>query len=263
MNINITSYIIPIIIIIICILVGFSLYAIYTEPVKEGLETRIMREDGKLVKRRKKKPILEGINMDPLNVGGQIRESIENTKNAFKKAGQALEQGFKIFDEMAKGFKRMIAFFKMIGRVFVWIGEFFRYLFEFIVRIFKNIGEAFLYIPKVFIWLGSYLTGAVRFIKNLNKCFGWYSLDVLGQILYSPYKFLFWLFSLQYIEKMLWGYAESIDCMFHKYTKYHLIHYSDSIQDRCYSWCPDEFPRFPPLDWRFNPPTFSTNLDDY
>jgi hypothetical protein len=157
----------------------------------------------------------------------------------------------------------MIGFFKMIGRVFDWIGEFFRYLFNFIVRIFDNIAQAFQYIPTVFKWLGSYLTGAIRFVKNLNKCFGWYSLDALGQALYSPIKFLFWLFSLQYIENMLWGYAESLDCMVKKYTGYHLIHYSDEIQDRCYSWCPDDFPPFPPLDWSFKPPTLNTNLDDY
>jgi hypothetical protein len=266
MNSKIKSYIIPIIIIIISILVGFSLYSFYDQPFQEGLETRIMREDGKLVKRRKKKVIIrEGADFDPdpLHVGDQIKESIENTKKAFERAGDALKQGFKIFDEVAKGFKRMIGFFKMIGRLFEWIGEFFRYLFNFIVRIFNNIGEAFNYIPRVFIWLGSYLTGAVRYIQNLNKCFGWYMLDGLGHFAYSPIKFLFWLFSLQYIEDMLWGYAESIDCMVKKYTGYHLIHYSDEIQDRCYSWCPDEFPRFPDLNWSFDPPTLDTNLDDY
>jgi hypothetical protein len=263
MNINITSYIIPIIIIIICILVGFSLYAIYTEPVKEGLETRIMREDGKLVKRRKNKIIREGINLDPLNVGGKIRESIENTKRALERAGENLKKSFQIFDEVGKGFKRMIGFFKMIGKVFEWIGVFFRYLFKFIVRVFDNLRKVFEYVPAIFKWIGSYLEGGIRYLSNLNKCFGWYSLDAVGHILYAPIKFLFWLFSLQYIENMLWGYAETFDCMVKKYTGYHLIHYSDEIQNRCYSFCPDPFPRFPDLDWTFNPPTLSTNLNDY
>lgn len=260
MNSKIMSYIIPIIIILICVLLGFSLFAMYSEPVKEGLETRILREDGKLVKRRKKKVIREGLK-DP--IGDAIKESIRRTRDTFERAGESLKKSFQIFDEVGKGFKRMIGFFKMIGKVFEWIGEFFRYLFNFIVRVFNNIGEAFKYIPRVFTWLGSYLTGGIRFITNLNKCFGWYGLDIIGQILYAPYKFLFWLFSLEYIEKMLWGYAESIDCMVRKYTGFHLIHYSDAIQDRCYSFCPDEFPRFPDLDWGFNPPTLSTNLNDY
>lgn len=260
MNSKIKPYIIPIIIIIICILVGFSQYSFYAQSFQEGLETRIMREDGKLVKRRKKKIIREGLK-DP--VGDAIRKSIENTKRTFERAGENLKKTFQIFDEMGKGFKRMIGFFKMIGRVFEWIGYLFKYLFNFIVRVFDNLGKVFKYIPAIFKWIGSYLEGGIRYLSNLNKCFGWYSLDAVGHILYAPIKFLFWLFSLQYIENMLWGYAESIDCMVKKYTGYNLIHYSNEIQDRCYSFCPDPFPRFPDLDWSFNPPTLSTNLDDY
>jgi len=257
MNSKIKSYIIPIIIIIICILVGFSVYKIFFQTVQEGLEIRIKREDGKLVKRRKK-PILEGID-DP--VGDAIRESIERTKAVFERAGENLKKTFEIFDEVTKGFKRIGKFFVSIGQVFTYIPKLFKYLAWYIGKVFDNITKAFKYIPSVFQWLGSYLTGGVRFITNLNKCFGWYSLDIFGQILYSPVKFLFWLFSLQNIENMLWDYAESIDCMVKKYTGYHLIHYSDSIQDRCYSFCPDEFPLFPNLDWTFNPPTINVDTD--
>ena len=232
MNIKIKPHSILLIISIICILVGFSIYKSYFQQVQEGLETRIKREDGKLVKRRKKKPVQEGL-FNP----------------------------FDGINELINGFKRMINFFKTIGRLFEWIGKLFRYLFSFIRRIFDNFAEAFKYIPRVFLWLGSYLTGGLRFITNLNKCFGWYFLDVLGQTLYSPIKFLFWLFSLQYIDTMLWDYAESIDCVVKKYTGYHLIHYSDTIQGRCYSFCPDEFPRFPNLDWRFDPPTLNMDLN--
>jgi hypothetical protein len=256
MNSKIKSYIIPIIILVICILVGFSIYNLCFQSIQEGLETRIKREDGKLVKRRKKPAMREGL-ADP--IGNAIRSSIENTKRTFDRAGENLNKTFAVFDEVTKGFKRMVNFFKVIGRVFEWIGDLFRYLFWYIGHIFDNFSKAFNYIPRVFQWLGSYLTGGLKFITNLNKCFGWYSLDVLGQTLYSPIKFLFWLFSLQYIEDMLWGYAESIDCMVKKYTGYHLIHYSDSIQDRCYSFCPDEFPRFPDLNWKFNPPTLKVD----
>ena len=60
---------------------------------------------------------------------------------------------------------------------------------------------------------------------------------------------------------MIWKYTEDIDCIVKKYSGYHLIHYSDSIQDRCYSFCPEEFPKFPNLDWKFNPPSLNANFD--
>jgi hypothetical protein len=225
----------------------------YNSPIQEGLETRIKREDGKIVKRRKKsKQIREGLR-DP--IGDAIKKSIDNTKKTFEQAGKSLKKSFEIFDEVIKGFKRIGNFFKSIGDIFSYIPRLFSYLAAYIKRVFENITQAFLYIPAVFTWLGSYINCGMKFITNLNKCFGWYSLDALGNILYSPFRFLFWLFSLEYIENMLWGYVENLDCMVKKYTDYHLIHYSDSIQDRCYSCCPDEFPQFPRLDWGFYPPT--------
>uniref|UniRef100_A0A6C0HGR0 Uncharacterized protein n=1 Tax=viral metagenome TaxID=1070528 RepID=A0A6C0HGR0_9ZZZZ len=257
MNIKIPSYIIPIII-IICFssLIGFLIYKSYFKPVQEGLETRIMREDGKLVKRRKKKSIREGLD-DP--VGDAIRESIENTKRTFEQAGESLKKSFEIFNEVTKGFKKMSNFFNSIGDIFSYIPKLCKYLAWYIGHVFENITQAFLYIPAIFKWLGSYITGGMKFITNMNKCFGWYVLDIIGQIYYSPFKFIFWLFNLQSVESFIWDIAESIDCSVRKYTGYHLIHYSDSIIDRCYSFCPDEFPRFPDLDWGFHPPTL--NLD--
>jgi len=259
MNIKITSYIYPIIIIIIFTLVGFLTYNVYVQPVQEGLETRIRREDGKLVKRRKKKLIREGLDDPFTKLGRAIKDSFNKTKETFNRAGESLKKSFQIFEEVKKGFQRMSNFFRTVGDIFNYIPRLFKYLSSYIVKVFDNVAEAFKYTPRVFIWLGSYLTGGLRFITNLNKCFGWYSLDVFGQILYSPIKFLVWLFKLESIENMLWDYAENIDCAVKKATGFHLIHFSDSIQNRCYSFCPDEFPQFPRLDWRFDPPTLRLN----
>lgn len=228
MNSKIKQYIVPIVITILLILMGYLIYESNNKPIQEGLETRIRRKDGKIVKRRKKKPMREGL-FNP----------------------------FKGINELINGFKRMINFFKLVGRIFGYVGELFRYLFKYIQRVMNNIAEAFKYIPRVFVWLGSYIAGGMKFITNLNKCFGWYGLDAFGQTLYLPVKFIFWIFGLQEIEKMLWKIVEDIDCMAKKITGYHLTHYPDSIQDRCYSFCPDEFPEFPKMDWSFNPPSLS------
>jgi hypothetical protein len=241
MNCKITSYITPIIIIIICSLLGFLIYNSYFQPVQEGLETRIKREDGKLIKRRKKKSAHNQIEAK------YIREGISGP--------------FSFLDDIANTFKKFANFFSMVGNVFKWAGDLCRYLVWYVGHIFDNIAQAFMYIPEVFLWLGSYITGGLRFITNLNKCFGWYFLDMMGQTLYLPVKFLFWVANMKSIEDMIWEYAEDIDCIVKKYTGYHLIHYSDSIQDRCYSFCPDEFPKFPNLDWKFNPPSLNADFD--
>jgi hypothetical protein len=262
MNSKITSYIYPIIIIIIFTLIGFLIYNIYFQPVQEGLETRIRREDGKLVKRRKKKSTKESFGLSDIgDFFDQIKDAFDKIPEMFKKLGENLKKTFEIFNVVKDIFNKITNFFRTIGDVFNYIPNLFRYLGSFIKRILDNIVEAFLYIPRVFVWLGSYITGGLRFITNLNKCFGWYSLDVFGQILYSPIKFLVWLFKLESIENMLWEYAENIDCAVKKATGYHLIHFSDSIQDRCYSFCPDEFPEFPRLNWRFDPPTLSIDTN--
>jgi len=242
MNIKIKSYITPIIIIIICSLMGIAIYKLSFQPIiHEGLETRIKREDGKLVKRRKKKSTYSQ------DESKYIREGISGP--------------FACLDDIAQFFKRISNVFSVVGRVFSWVGDLCRYLVWYVGHIFDNISEAFKYIPRIFLWLASYITGGLRFITNLNKCFGWYFLDMFGHVLYSPIKFLFWLFSLTDIEDMIWKYAEEIDCYVKNTTNFHLIHYSDSIQDRCYSFCPDEFPQFPDLDWRFNPPSLNADLN--
>ena len=97
MNSKITSYIYPIIIIIIFTLIGFSIYNIYFQPVQEGLETRIRREDGKLVKRRKKKLIREGLDDPFTKIGRAIKDSFNKTKETFNRAGESLKKSFQIF----------------------------------------------------------------------------------------------------------------------------------------------------------------------
>ena len=256
MNNRLHLYSIPfIIVLIISILIVVQLY-IY--PIKEGLETRIIREDGKVIKRKKRKTqrkIREGIDWDPLRVGEKTKQLGNKAKSDFDQLTATFNKVTDTFNEVTNGFNRMFDFFKKIGNIFNFIPTFFKYLASFIVRVFNNISTAFNYIPRVFLWLGSYLNGAMKFVINFPKCFKWYSLETLGHILYAPLKFLFWLFSLQSTEDMLWGIAEDFDCTVKKYTGYNLIHYSNDIQQQCYTFCPEDFPKFPNLDWSFNPPT--------
>jgi len=76
---------------------------------------------------------------------------------------------------------------------------------------------------------------------------GWYTLEIIGHILYIPFGFFFWLFSLQSVERMIWGILEDIDCFCYKSTGYHLIHYSDSIVKKCYKCKIKKMPKFPKM----------------
>ena len=266
MNINKTNYITIVNIIIFCILFIVFVYYLWHFQIKEGLEnqgnakeTHIKREDGKVVKRKKNKTVerfKESINWDPLNVGGKVKKAGDDMKQGIEQVGRDAKDGLnkiketfdkvrETFDKMKEGFNMIGDFFKKIGNVFKEVGNFFS-------RVFNNIKLSFEYLKDIFEWIGSYLTCGVKFITNLNKCFGWYSLDTVGQILYSPIKFISWLFSLEYIENMLWEYIELLDCWVKKITGYHLVHYSDEINSKCYACCPKPFPRFPDLDWGFN-----------
>ena len=222
MNIKTEQYIILILIPIICIMSGFLIYETYFQSTKEGLENRIKRQDGKIIKRRKKN---KRKNKEP------VREGL-----------------FNPFSEIINGFKRMIGFVNMLVGIGNYLRDLFRYLFDYINRIVDNVKQSFMFVPSVFVWLASVISGGLKFIINLPKCYMWYFLEAFGQLLYLPIRTLFWMFNLQSIETMAWEFAEKIDCMAKKFTGYHLIHYSNDIQDRCYSFCPDEFPKFPGLE---------------
>ena len=93
----------------------------------------------------------------------------------------------------------------------------------------------------------------IKFLLNFPNCYGWYFLESIGKFLYIPIMFMFWYFELEKLEDQMWYYIEELDCMFHDFTGYHLIHYSDDITDRCYKCCTDDFPILPDMDfsWKY------------
>lgn len=77
---------------------------------------------------------------------------------------------------------------------------------------------------------------------HFKDCFLWYSLEIIGYILYLPFEFIVWLLCLQSLEKTFWEMIDSIDCFFYDSTGFHIFHYSDTIIKKCYS---KKFPPFP------------------
>jgi hypothetical protein len=197
------------------VIVGFSIWKQTMDASessdKEGLvnmEDIIERDDGVKVKRRKTSAIIE----TPI-----LENYKEGKGNPFSKLGNSIKKNFK-----SAG--------KQITK-----------------NILKPITKFFKYIGDVFLSIFSYLECGAQKIGKLPQCMGWYLLEVLGHILYLPFAFFFWLFSLQSIEKMIWNVLEDIDCFFYASTGYHLIHYSDSIINKCYKCKLKKMPKFPKM----------------
>ncbi len=202
------------------VIVGFSWYKqLMMEDEQEGLENMdsktIVRPDGVTVRRRKKpakieEPVLENYK-EGIKIPGlsAITKGVKKIPKSFKKIGNSISKGF------TKTLKMITKFFKYVGDVFL---SFF-----------------------------SYIECGFNKVIKLPQCMGWYTLEIIGHILYIPFGFFFWLFSLQSVERMIWGILEDIDCFCYKSTGYHLIHYSDSIIKKCYKCKIKKMPKFPKM----------------
>ena len=214
------------------VIIGFSFYKqLMRADEQEGLENMdsqtIVRSDGKSVKRRKRSATID----EPV---------LENYKEGIKIAGiSAIQKNMKNIPKMTsqKVIKPMTKSFTKVGKQ---ISGGFTKIFGIITKFFKYVGD-------VFVSIFSYIECGFYKVIKLPQCMGWYMLEVFGHILYIPFGFFFWVFSLQAIEKQIWGVLEDVDCFCHASTGYHLIHYSDSIINKCYKCNIKKMPKFPKI----------------
>jgi hypothetical protein len=96
------------------------------------------------------------------------------------------------------------------------------------------ITRGFTKIGNFFKALGSYIKCSFAKVKNLPNCMPWYMLQVFGKCLYLPVIFFVWLLKLQKIERDTWDILESIDRFVFEQFGFHIIHYPESIVNRCY-----------------------------
>jgi hypothetical protein len=95
----------------------------------------------------------------------------------------------------------------------------------------------------VFQFAISNLICALKLLSNFHKCFFYYLLDIVGQLLYLPIRITFWAFkaflniNMYPIEKQLWDYVEIFDCFLFSYIGFHIAHYPQNVHDDCYNCC--------------------------
>ena len=94
-----------------------------------------------------------------------------------------------------------------------------------------------------------YIECSIKKIENFPKCFKWYIVECIGQMIYTPWGFFFWLTSTQNIEKEIWDLVHYIDTEFiYYYSGFYMFQYSNEIQNRCYRCdAKDDDPRAKPL----------------
>lgn len=143
--------------------------------------------------------------------------------NARQNAIDTVKEGRKAVKE-GKTFRFLLKILRKIWPIFKWI-----YL---LTQLMHVIG----------LWVIKTIEVIIYRIFHFKDCFLWYSLEIIGAILYAPLGFIIWLFYLHTIEAMIWGLRDEFDNMFFGTTGFHIFHYSDTILQKCYS---KQFPPFP------------------
>jgi hypothetical protein len=122
--------------------------------------------------------------------------------------------------------------------------------------IFRGVVNEFVGVPKG-IWLGALdfsvfvqyvweffitnFTCGMKLLQNIQYCIIYYIFDVLGQILYLPWRITFWIVdklipgSGSEIEKKIWRNLDIVDRWTISNLGFHIIHFSKSVRDTCYN----------------------------
>jgi hypothetical protein len=83
----------------------------------------------------------------------------------------------------------------------------------------------------------------MKLMQNAFSCAIYYILDIFGQILYLFPRIFFWILDKitgkkkigSMIENTIWKGLEWVDRLTITYLKFHIIHFSKSVRDKCYN----------------------------
>jgi hypothetical protein len=142
-------------------------------------------------------------------------------------------------------FGKISKFFSIPGNVGNALGE-----------IFKGVVDEFTGVPQG-IWYGALdtsvfiqyiweffitnFTCGMKMLQNIQSCFIYYFLDILGHILYLPFRIMFWIFEKlipgtgSKIENMIWDNLDIADRWTISNLGFHIVHFSKSVRDLCYN----------------------------
>ena len=199
------------------------------------------------------------------NISSGLGDMGNGIPQAFDVLGRNLKSGFDGFDKtFIDSFAKLGTDFKDGGDMIksgindeirvidTEIGGLFSDIVEFIVS-FKKV---FQYIRDFFAnFVKSYINCGVYKVTNLHRCFFYYMLEAIGQILYLPVRIFVYFVEyytgcpIQPQVDMIWELVYCIDDNIKDFCGYSMIHYPQFVLDMCYLCDVAPMPNFPKQDF--------------
>jgi hypothetical protein len=104
----------------------------------------------------------------------------------------------------------------------------------------KLVPHGFDSIFTTFVFSMSWMMCLFKNITNIQVCFFYYLLEIIGQILYLPVRIILWLLfkfrlDMYPLETKIWELVEYADRVVMKTAGFHITHYPKNIRDTCYN----------------------------
>ena len=180
-------------------------------------------------------------------VGDEVKDAAEDAmQDLIVKPFAKLTAGI---DALIQDFLRIVCFLNNVPARFANIGAGFDSVFKGVEEEFVALGYAIelgynsiaSLIFHASLYVRSYLDCGMKMITNFGDCFFFYILEVVGQVLYLPFRIIMWVFitffsfSLYETEKQIWKSIYDLNDSLFPYLGFHIAHYSKSVRDKCYT----------------------------
>ena len=181
------------------------------------------------------------------DVGDDVKDAAEGAmRDIILKPFAELTAGI---DALIQDFLRIVCFLNNVPSRFANIGAGFDSVFKGVEEEFVALGYAIelgytsiaSLIFHASLYLRSYLDCATKMITNFGDCFFFYIFEVVGQVLYLPFRIIMWVFitffslSLYETEKKIWNSIYDLNDLLFPYLGFHIARYSKSVRDKCYT----------------------------
>ncbi len=208
----------------------------------------------------------------PKKITKPVQKGFQQTTKGLRMVEQKIVGGFK---KMQQGMKKMeqgiTKQVQKVGAAISKVEATFKKLFNTITQLINRIVK---FVGNIVGWIGGYVKCGTDKLMEFPHCWYVYLLEMLGQRLYVPIRFLVWVFRLQKQERQVWALIDFLDSTVYNITRRwnsltafrcpadpwthdpvmleadeiegtHLFYWSDETRRRCYQCKIDtKLPRF-------------------
>jgi hypothetical protein len=182
----------------------------------------------------------------PLEIIGNIATFIADTEGLMADITGAISdvtgfisnaQGALLQYEYLMAIPIIAAEFQGLVDIIMGIGKFVWGFLQVIPPLANSLGDGMF---SIFTFSYTWMMCLFKNIANIQACFFYYLLEIIGQILYLPIRIILWMvfkcgYDLYKYEKMGWDVIELIDDNVFYYADFHICHFPKSIREKCYN----------------------------